>query len=111
MHQVIDDRSLRNDQLINGLFVPKSELGIKSVIAEVTPTGVANSGAHSGKIQTLKEGFGFIMPSTGGSNLFFYHTHVLNADFAELKTGDSVEYEIGSNDKGSCATTEHSLRE
>ena len=106
MHQVIDDRAYRNDSVINGLFVPKSEeVGVKELIAAETAAVTVQSDGeiHCGYIQNLKEGFGFITPDEGGANLFFFHTAVLNADFAELKIGDEVEYEMGSNDKGACA--------
>lgn len=107
MHQVIDDRSHRNDQLINGLFVPRPDPGLRSAIAEENTAEYAaeavSAGVQSGQIQNVKEGYGFITPSAGGSNLFFYHTAVANADFAELRIGDPVEYEIGFNEKGQCA--------
>jgi cold shock CspA family protein len=51
----------------------------------------------------LREGFGFITPSDGAGNLFFFHASVLNADFNELRVGDEVSYKIGNNDKGICA--------
>ena len=116
MHQVIDDRSLRNDPAINGLFVRKSEYAVR---AERTsePVSVPNStgvpsvsaakedGASSRKgcIQKLKEGFGFITPDDGGQNLFFFHSEVMNAEFNELNVGDVVDYHLGQNDKGACA--------
>jgi cold shock CspA family protein len=56
-----------------------------------------------GKIQALREGFGFITPNDGSGNLFFFHASVLNADFNELRVGDEVNYKIGNNDKGVCA--------
>lgn len=56
-----------------------------------------------GKIQALREGFGFITPNDGSGNLFFFHASVLNADFNELRVGDEVVYKIGNNDKGPCA--------
>lgn len=56
-----------------------------------------------GKIQALREGFGFITPNDGSGNLFFFHASVLNADFNELRVGDEVAYKIGNNDKGPCA--------
>ncbi|MBK1673936.1 cold-shock protein [Ectothiorhodospira shaposhnikovii] len=105
MHEIIDDRSLRNAPLINGLFVPKSEFSVRSVIAEANPKGGSRDDTLTGRIQNLKEGFGFITPTVGGSNLFFFHASVLNADFAELKIGDCVEYEMGTNEKGPCAVS------
>ena len=108
MHQVIDDRSLRNDPVINGLFAQKSEYPARVTVepapAPAAGVAIANpSEPLKGRIQNLKEGYGFIIPATGGQNLFFYHAEVSNTDFNELRIGDEVEYHAGQNDKGSCA--------
>ena len=47
------------------------------------------------QIQSMKSGFGFITPALGGSNLFFFHGEVINADFNDLRAGDPVRYAIG----------------
>ncbi|MCX7111903.1 MAG: cold shock domain-containing protein [Proteobacteria bacterium] len=65
--------------------------------------GVTSNVVSTGKIQALKEGFGFITPNDGAENLFFFHASVLNADFNELRVGDEMTYKIGHNDKGVCA--------
>ena len=79
---------------------------------DLNPNGeTANNGATVttsslvllGKIQALREGFGFITPNDASGNLFFFHASVLNADFNELRVGDEVSYKIGNNDKGVCA--------
>ena len=114
MHQVIDDGSLRNDPVINGLFAQKSEYAGRVTVepAALLPVSAASAGSAApanpseplkGRIQNLKEGYGFIMPAAGGQNLFFYHAEVSNADFNELRIGDEVEYHAGQNDKGLCA--------
>jgi len=126
MHQVIDDRFLRNDPLINGLFVPPSDtrqprgtaeegssiMNVQPTHAPLPGNGLTpataipdpdNDEVLNGKIQNLKEGFGFITPFNGGTNLFFFHNSVVNTEFAALKIGDQVEYRLGSNDKGACA--------
>ena len=51
----------------------------------------------------LKEGFGFIQPNGGGSNVFFFHSAVTNADFNDLRVGGKVRYALGQNAKGVCA--------
>lgn len=109
MHQVIDDRSRRQDPLIGNLFVPHKEF--RSAVAAVTPAGAAAAGApaapstdaHEGVIQSLKTGFGFIAPDGGGATIFFFHAEVSNADFTELHVGDKVRYRHGTNAKGVCA--------
>lgn len=108
MHQVIDDRSRRNDPLINGLFVPHKEL--KAAATVVASTGALQAESPTkdfmeGTIYSLKEGFGFIKPSTGGGTTFFFHAEVTNRDFSDLKEGDKVRYHMGKNDKGPCAVS------
>lgn len=108
MQQVIDDKARKGDARIDHLFVPHKELSAPartqeskkpysaSPIAPLSPTAF-------GKIQALREGFGFITPNDGTPNLFFFHASVLNADFNELRVGEEVAYKIGNNDKGPCA--------
>lgn len=106
MHQVIDGRSKRSDQQVNALFVPQKDLRRPPTvpIAQALATAVQPvPGSNDGVIQSLKSGFGFIAPSSGGPNLFFFHAEVINTDFNDLRVGDSVKYAIGRNDKGPCA--------
>jgi cold shock CspA family protein len=72
-------------------------------VMDASTTGITTSSVSLGRIQALREGFGFITPSDGAGNLFFFHASVLNADFNELRVGDEVSYKIGNNDKGICA--------
>lgn len=119
MHQLIDDRSLRNDQQINKLFLyPKEEQAIlhainygtplpvvmpAAVLASSTPVSMENR--CKGIIQSLKEGgFGFITPDEDMENIFFHFSEVKNRNFSELRLGDKVTYILGRNEKGYCAT-------
>lgn len=122
MHQIIDDRSLRNDQQINKLFLyPKEEQAILNALNYGTPIPVAmpttTPVSHSpapvvsmenrseGVIQSLKEGgFGFITPDEDMENIFFHFSEVKNRSFSELRLGDRVTYILGRNEKGYCAT-------
>jgi cold shock CspA family protein len=127
MHPIIEDRARQRDALINGLFVPRKESGSNPLIprpaalmasAVVTdrrdggaavPTAAAagvppvNGANSNGWIQTLKSGYGFIVPDQGGPNMFFFHEDVSGSDFLELKVGDRVQFVIGQNDRGPCA--------
>jgi cold shock CspA family protein len=122
MHQVIQDRSRRNDPLVNGLFIPQKEL--RAVIAAATvaaapslssatpsAAGPASVDLYAGTIQSLKDGFGFIRPGTGGANVFFFHAEVTNLDFNELHEGDRVRYKHGRNERGICAVDIEVLKE
>jgi cold shock CspA family protein len=109
MHPIIEDRARQRDVLINGLFVPRKEFGSSPMIprpAILTPAGVSvppTSPPSTGWIQTLKSGYGFIVPDQGGPNMFFFHEDVVGIDFLELKVGDRVQYVVGQNDRGACA--------
>lgn len=111
MHQLIDDRARKGDAKIDQLFVPhkdpvahpKPAEGKKTQAVPQTLPHSANGTVLDGKIQALREGFGFITPNDGSGNLFFFHASVLNADFNELRVGDDIHYKIGNNDKGPCA--------
>ena len=123
MHQIIDDRSLRNDQQINKLFLyPKDEQAILNAISygtpipvasstttpttnNVAPVAVNNENRSEGIIQSLKEGgFGFITPDEDMENIFFHFSEVKNRNFSELRLGDRITYILGRNEKGYCAT-------
>jgi cold shock CspA family protein len=122
MHQVIEDRSKRNDPLVKGLFIPQKELKAVVAAAAVAPTlptpspaapgaGPAPAEVFNGTIQSLKAGFGFIRPSTGVASIFFFHAEVTNLDFSELHEGDKVRYKHGRNERGTCAVDIEVLRE
>ena len=109
MAPMIDDRSKRDCKLINGLFVPPKDNARPST--PTTPTASSprvtlpppGTIPTNGTIQALKNGYGFITPSGNQPSLFFFHGDVVGLDFLDLRVGDRVEYEIGSNDRGLCA--------
>lgn len=113
MHQIIDDRSLRNDQQINNLFLyPKEEQAMLSSLAYNPPSAplpninASGDNRSEGVIQSLKEGgFGFITPNDDMENVFFHFSEVKNRNFSALRLGDKVSYVLGRNDKGFCATS------
>jgi cold shock CspA family protein/uncharacterized LabA/DUF88 family protein len=106
MHPIIEDRARQRDPLINGLFVPRKEFNSGVAIprpAALTAAAAPMTGNGTGWIQTLKNGYGFIVPDQGGPNMFFFHEDVIDTDFLELKIGDRVSYSVGQNDRGPCA--------
>jgi CspA family cold shock protein len=50
-----------------------------------------------------KKGFGFITPDDGGADLFVHHTSIEMEGFRVLNTGDAVEFEVGTGQKGPVA--------
>ena len=69
--------------------------------APAQPVGPTRSAA--GKIHNLKLGFGFIAPDDGSENSFFHASEVLGCTIFDLRPGDRVEYQAGTNERGPCA--------
>ncbi len=51
-----------------------------------------------------KKGYGFITPTTGGSDLFVHMSSILMEGFKTLAEEQSVTYQVGTSDKGPVAT-------
>ena len=56
-----------------------------------------------GTVVQLKSGYGFITPEKGDHDFFFLWEDLENCEFDELKIGEKVEFEVGTNDRGECA--------
>jgi cold shock CspA family protein/uncharacterized LabA/DUF88 family protein len=96
MNRLIEDRARRSDPLINDLFISAGP----SIIPERVESDHAS---HTGTVQAIKAGYGFIRPDSGGENLFFHYSDLEDVDLFDLKEGDRVSYELGENDRGACA--------
>lgn len=102
MSDEIENRTRKTDPLINNLFLPRKES--KLVIPEVRePHPSAETQTGSGTILSVKEGYGFIKSDVASSNLFFFHSDLVNKDFNDVKVGDGVRFTVVSNDKGLAA--------
>ncbi len=124
MHDIVESAAA-DDALINGLFVDDaSRRGdparnpAAANLPDETPRDVPPGSPkieidrgpeHSGTIQTLKEGYGFISPEASAKNLFFSWADLQDVPFDALQIGDRVSYHLGSNFKGECATNVHKL--
>ena len=51
-----------------------------------------------------KKGYGFITPSEGGKDLFVHHTSLQMEGYKTLNEAQTVEYEVGTSDRGDVAT-------
>ena len=51
-----------------------------------------------------KKGYGFITPSEGGKDLFVHHTSLQMEGYKTLTDNQTVEYEVGTSDRGDVAT-------
>ncbi len=59
----------------------------------------------TGTIKTLTDkGFGFISREGEAKDLFFHSKELVGVTFDELKTGDTVSFEVIDTEKGPAAT-------
>ena len=58
---------------------------------------------NTGVVTRVNEGYGFISPRKGGPSLFFHCSDLKNRKFDDVRVGDPVEFEIGTNQRGECA--------
>lgn len=56
----------------------------------------------SGKVKWFdnKKGFGFIVQTSGGDDIFVHHTEIVGDGFKTLNQGEHVQFEILEGDKG-----------
>ena len=51
-----------------------------------------------------KKGYGFITPTTGGSDLFVHMSSIMMEGFKTLTEAQTVTFQVGTGDKGPVAT-------
>ncbi len=108
MHNIIDDKTKRDNPLIKRLFVeprPILNLPITQPVPMATPAVpiVVSESRYNGSVQVLKDGFGFIKSQAFPNNIFFYWDQLRNKDFNDLKIGDRITFEEGKGEKGPVA--------
>ncbi len=54
----------------------------------------------TGKIKSLREGFGFITPDGESKDVFFHLSGLIDVQFDELQIGDVVSFETEQSEKG-----------
>ena len=111
MHELIDNRVTRDSFPVNNLFVPKQERDVERdgqrIIGEYeggeedevnyNRLDVPSGDKNISTVLSLKEGYGFI--SYPPNNLFFHYSEINNVDFNELRIGDTVSFELGTNEE------------
>jgi cold shock CspA family protein/uncharacterized LabA/DUF88 family protein len=103
MHEVIDNRLLKNEALINNLFVSSSE----SRRAMAEKPVIDYSTIKNSEILSLKNGYGFIKYPP--NNLFFHFSNLKDVDFNDLSIGNRVSFRIVKNDNGEDVATDVQL--
>lgn len=111
MHQLIESRYSANDEVVQNLFVRRDDTQPRPPrdareMAELTegraPRIDLEEDDDAERVEsyvlTLKNGYGFIKYPP--NNLFFHSSDILNADFADLREGDPVDFVIGYNRDG-----------
>lgn len=98
LHDLIEDPDYENNELINGLFVPKSEKreydpDFIDDFIELEGDGIERNST----ILSLKNGYGFIKYPP--NNLFFHYHSLRDTDINSLSAGDEVVFEIAKNEK------------
>lgn len=98
MHDLIDEGLKDEDELIRECFVARSEQP-REWDDSVTPV-VESEGdtRHRSTVMSLMNGYGFIrFPD---NNLFFLREDLEDADFADLRVGDQLEFNVATNNRG-----------
>jgi cold shock CspA family protein/uncharacterized LabA/DUF88 family protein len=94
MNTIIEDRSRRNDPLVEHLFITTPTI----------PKQRQTIGSKTGIVEAVKQGYGFIRPDDESENLFFHYTDLDEGiELYDLQEGDRVCYEEGENNRGRCA--------
>ena len=110
--QDIIEKQLYPQDKIDALFVSGGGSNYSSSESDETDDGYEEEDDYDeslpperrrGTVVQLKSGYGFITPDKGDHDFFFLWEDLENCEFDELKIGEKVEFEIGTNDRGECA--------
>ncbi len=103
MNAYIDDALRAKDNRIDDLFVPKNAHDtLPDPNEELEPPCLTTL---AGTIKRLDKGWGFIKPSDGSDDVYFYCADVLHHAFDELRVGQEVTFSLGANERGPIART------
>ena len=101
MHDIIDDRSLRKNPFVDGLFYVPSPRSPDVTGEPVGGHSTADGDLHTGRIKDVygDRGFGFIADGNTNEDIFFFHANVLDNQFGNLASDDSVEFRLAPSIK------------
>ncbi|MBU3740731.1 MAG: NYN domain-containing protein [Candidatus Kapabacteria bacterium] len=113
MHEIIENRTRKNEPLILNLFVAtdgrkqksQQEFSLdrqdryRSEPADRVPEVESSDNIpQEGEVMALKTTYGFIKFSP--NNLFFHEKDLIDTSFEDLREGDTVEFTLGYNKEG-----------
>lgn len=106
MSDEIDSRARQKDPAIAGLFVAKTK-ETQPAVADLK--GSQPDKTARGTILTLnaEKGFGHIRPDSGGENLFFHFSKLLDCQPTDLALGVPVSFRTLATDRGPNAIDVH----
>lgn len=116
MHQLIDNRLIRNELMIAQLFVPwvqehtKPEITVYPLKAETTSSSSGRAEDNIGTVLSLNGSYGFIKHPNHINNLYFHSTNTIGTEFRTLKPNDMVYFEPGTNSRGEVVAQKVSLK-
>lgn|SRR4030065_390627 len=104
MHTLIDDITVSNDSIVNGLFIQRVPNEEKpDVLHKIDQATYNEEQKRIGKITRLEKekGFGLIVDSTESNKIWFFHkSELMGLSFEALNEDDVLEYNIGDNPLG-----------
>lgn len=101
MHLEIDDKSRRDDPLINGIFFKPKQQSAQAV--KIETAAPLDNEKWEGEILSVKDGYGFIKCSAFPGNVFYHYASLENRDFDDLFQGQRVMFGVEENEKGMIA--------
>lgn len=95
MHDLIEEGLQEDDELVRDLFVTRDD---RVREPDEQPVEYDEATRHTSSVMSLMNGYGFIrFPD---NNLFFLREDLLDADFADLRVGDTLEFNVAMNMRG-----------
>lgn len=95
MHDLVDEGLKDDDELIRDFFVMRDDRPREQ---EELPADFDADSRHTSTVMSLMNGYGFIrFPD---NNLFFLREDLLDAEFADLRVGDALEFNVTMNSRG-----------
>jgi uncharacterized LabA/DUF88 family protein/cold shock CspA family protein len=97
MHDLIEEGLKDDDPVVREVFVQRESLP-REQDETYTTSAFDPDDRHRSEVMSLHNGYGFIRYPD--NNLFFLHDDLVDAEFADLRVGDPVEFNVAVNNRG-----------